>query len=126
MTIGERLKEERLRLGLSQTAAGALADVTKMSQINYEKGERMPDAAYLEAFAAAGADVLYILTGQRAQLMAAEPPAAYCAQPLAPDEAALLENYRHSPPEAQAALRATSAALAQREMKPGDKGKKHG
>lgn len=33
--------------------------------------------------------------------------------PPAPDEAALLDNYRNSPPEGQAAIKATSAALAQ-------------
>lgn len=32
--------------------------------------------------------------------------------PLAPDEAALLDNYRNSPPEARAAIKATSDALA--------------
>lgn len=32
--------------------------------------------------------------------------------PLVPDEAALVDNYRHSPPEARAAIKATSAALA--------------
>lgn len=93
---------------------GALAGVTKMSQINYEKDARAPDARYLEAVAAAGADVLYILTGQRTSvLLAAEPVAAYGSQPLKPDEAALLDNYRHCPPEGQAALRATGAAFAQ-------------
>ena len=104
-TIGERLKEERVRLDLSQTALGEACGVTKQSQINYEKNERAPDALYLAALAAAGADVLYILTGARA----AAPP----GPPLAPDEAALLDNYRHSPPEGQTALKTTSAALAQ-------------
>lgn len=32
---------------------------------------------------------------------------------LQPDEAALLDNYRHSPPDARAALKATSDAFAQ-------------
>lgn len=63
--FAERLREERGRLGLSQTAIAARADVTKMSQINYEKGIRVPDAKYLEAIDTAGADVLYILTGRR-------------------------------------------------------------
>lgn len=103
-TFGERLKEERMRLDLSQTTLGEACGVTKQSQINYEKNERAPDALYLAALATAGADVLYILTGSRAA-----PP----GPPLAPDEAALLDNYRHSPPEGQTALKTTSAALAQ-------------
>lgn len=112
-TFGDRLKEERERLGLSQTALGDVGGVKKLAQINYEKGERMPDAAYLAAIAAAGADVLYILTGQRAFV---PPP------PLKPDEAALLDDYRHSPPEGKAAIRTTSAALAKpSSSKPGKK-----
>lgn len=38
---------------------------------------------------------------------------------VSPGEAALLDNYRHSPPEGQAAIKATCAALAQRGMKKG-------
>lgn len=80
------------------------------SQRNYEKDERLPDAAYLAATAQVGADVLYILTGERSFT----PPPA-----LKPDEAALLDNYRNSPKEAQDALKATSAALAQSITKKG-------
>ncbi len=65
MSTFERLREERERLGLSQEKFGALGGVLKRAQINYEKGERNPDSAYLSAIAAAGVDVLYVLTGQR-------------------------------------------------------------
>jgi hypothetical protein len=65
----------------------------------------LPDAAYLAAITAAGADVFYILTGQRA--------AGYVPAPaLKPDEAALLDNYRHSPKSEQDILRQTSATFA--------------
>ncbi len=74
MSIFLRLREERERLGFSQEAFGALGGVQKRAQINYEKGERHPDSAYLAAIAAAGADVLYILTGQRAGGASAPPP----------------------------------------------------
>lgn len=63
-TFSERLKEERERLGLSQTALGKLCGVQKLSQINYEKGVRYPDSRYLNAISNIGADVLYILTGK--------------------------------------------------------------
>lgn len=66
MGVFLRLREERERLGMSQEALATLGGVQKRAQINYEKGERHPDSAYLAAIAAAGADVLYILTGQRA------------------------------------------------------------
>lgn len=38
--IGERLKEERERLGMNQTDFAAQLNVSKNSQYNYEKGER--------------------------------------------------------------------------------------
>lgn len=86
MNTGDRLRSERERLGLNQTEFGQLGGVKKLAQINYEKGDRQPDAAYLAAIAAAGADVLYILTGSRpyptqtqsmhAGLGVAEPPPA--------------------------------------------------
>lgn len=65
MGIGDRLKEERERLGLSQTDFAALAGASKNSQYNYEKGERSPDANYLAAAAAQGVDVMYVVTGNR-------------------------------------------------------------
>lgn len=64
-TIGERLREERDRLGLSQTAFAELGGAGKHSQINYEADRRKPDATYLAALAQAGADITYILTGHR-------------------------------------------------------------
>lgn len=77
------------------------------SQRNYEKGERQPDAAYLAAVHAAGVDVLYVLTGVHGG----------AAPALAPDEAALLDNYRHSPKDQRDILKATSAAFAQPKLK---------
>lgn len=65
-TFGERLREERARLGMSQTQFGVLAGVQKRAQIHYESDERVPDATYLAALAQAGVDVLYVITGNRA------------------------------------------------------------
>lgn len=105
MSISERLREERVRLGLNQVEFGALGGVKKLAQINYEKGERVPDGSYLAAVAAAGADVLYILTGQRAN-----PPASTTA--LAPDEEILLDNYRHAPAGVKAGVKTTLETFA--------------
>ena len=65
MTIGSRLKEERKRIRLNQTDFAALAGVQISAQTNYENDKRQPDAKYLAAIAAAGADVSYITTGVR-------------------------------------------------------------
>lgn len=82
VTIEERLKEERVRLGLNQPDFAALAGRTKKTLIDYEKGSTSPDAKFLAAIAAAGADVQYILTGIRSSAA------------LTPDEQALLAGYR--------------------------------
>lgn len=65
VSFGERLREERERLGLSQTLFGDLAQVTKKTQMLYESGQRSPKADYLTAIAEQGIDVQYVLTGNR-------------------------------------------------------------
>lgn len=82
VSIGDRLREERKRTSLSQRAFAERGGVTEKTQVLYEKGERVPDAAYLEQVAAAGIDVLYVLTGQRN------------ASELSADEEVLLAGYR--------------------------------
>lgn len=101
-TLGDRLIEERQRLQLTQQSLAAACGVSGRSQINYEKGDRQPDAIYLAALAAIGADVLYVLTGLR--------PTG--APVLTPEETALLDNFRHSTPAAQKALKETSVLFA--------------
>ena len=103
MDISERLKAERERLGLSQEAFGLVGGVQKRAQIHYEKGERNPDSAYLAAIAGIGADVLYILTGDRDM----EPPPAMSA-----DEQVMLQYYREAAPAVRkAALGALVGAM---------------
>lgn len=86
--IGERLREERVRLGLSQAALGELGGVKANAQGNYEKGDRYPDAAYLAAVSEHGVDVLYVVTGQRTPHIASSFTAA---------EAELVAHYRQLP-----------------------------
>ena len=64
--IGNRLREERERLGLTQPVFAELAGAKKRTLIDWEKDVSSPTAVQLAQLAAAGADVLYILTGQRA------------------------------------------------------------
>lgn len=95
MGIGGRLKEELQRLGLIQSDFAALAQMAKNSQLNYEKGERSPDAVYLAAVAAAGVDVLYVVTGERKLTFADSIPA---------DEVQLLKHYRSLPAAVKASV----------------------
>lgn len=64
-TFGERLRKERVRIGLSQDEMALAGQVHRQSQSNYERDSRRPDSAYLEAVAAHGVDVLYVVTGER-------------------------------------------------------------
>ncbi|MBU1352119.1 MAG: helix-turn-helix domain-containing protein [Gammaproteobacteria bacterium] len=64
--IGERIRTERERLGLSQPAFAALGDASKNSQLSWEKEVAYPNARVLAAWAAVGADVAFILTGRTA------------------------------------------------------------
>lgn len=107
MHTGDRIKEERERLGFNQADFAALAGATRKTLFNWESGAASPNAAALAAWAEAGLDVLYVVTGQRAGGAATAPAPA-----LAPDEEILLDNYRNCPPDARAAIKTTSDALA--------------
>lgn len=102
--IGARLREVRKELGFKNQAD--LADELKVSPSsihNYESGKRSPDAEFLTAMAGAGADVLYILTGQ------------HSLGELSPDEDALLANYRALPEGKRYNLSEMAAALSEKE-----------
>ncbi|GHC17469.1 hypothetical protein GCM10010082_05820 [Kushneria pakistanensis] len=82
-TIGHRLKTERERIGLSQTAFANLGGVGKSTQINYEKDGRAPTADYLVALEKAGVDIYYVLTGRSFSTdMDEQPTATSSAIPL--------------------------------------------
>lgn len=63
--IGQRLKEERLRLKLSQSVLGSIGGVETNAQGNYESGSRFPRADYLSRISTTGIDVAYVVTGLR-------------------------------------------------------------
>ena len=64
---GERIRQERLRLNLSQKQFAALFGKKTMAAFRYEKGERVMGQDDLEALQQAGVDVWYLLTGERQQ-----------------------------------------------------------
>lgn len=65
--VAQRIREERERLGLTQTAFGELAGVGRSTQIFYENHDRHPDTAYFGKLAEHGIDVPYLLNGHRSQ-----------------------------------------------------------
>ncbi|MGV4733187.1 helix-turn-helix domain-containing protein [Burkholderia pseudomallei] len=104
-TIGSRLREERLRLGLSQDEFAAVGGVARRAQSNYESDERSPDAKYLTAVAGLGVDVLFILLGRRD---AAGEQGGHAAS--IGDEQELVESYRQLNEAGKAALLAFVAS----------------
>lgn len=67
MSFGERLAEERKRLGLRQADFAALVGTDVPKQSLYETGRRELRADYLARLADARVDIIYVLTGQRAE-----------------------------------------------------------
>jgi transcriptional regulator with XRE-family HTH domain len=61
--IGKRLRQERKRLKLTQSALGAIGGVEANAQGHYESGQRLPRADYLFKIAAAGVDITRVITG---------------------------------------------------------------
>ncbi|WP_442782547.1 helix-turn-helix domain-containing protein [Collimonas fungivorans] len=83
LMFGERMREERNRLGFTQQEAANLLQVGREMWSRYERGVALPGAEALMAFADAGGDVQYVLTGQRSNIS------------LTPDEKELLSGYRN-------------------------------
>jgi transcriptional regulator with XRE-family HTH domain len=106
--ISDRLREERERLGFTQASLADKLSVSRNTQVNYERGDRIPDATYLAAFAACGADVMWVLTGMR-PLMATEaaPPA------ISRRGRTLLENYLACDEDGQKAIERMATLEAQ-------------
>jgi len=63
--FGDRLRDERKRLGMNLVDFAELGGVKKNAQMNYESGERAPDSNYLCSLLRSGVDIIYVLTGQR-------------------------------------------------------------
>lgn len=99
LDIGQRLKNERLRLELSQAELAAELGTNKKSQTNYELGHNQPSASYLAAAARLGIDVAYVLTGERAPTVSTV-------------ERELLRLFRSASPDLRAAVMAGLTATA--------------
>lgn len=97
LSISTRIKEERERLGFSQTQFAALADASKKTQIRWEQEDgAAPDARALSKWIVVGLDALYVLTGERANTST--------STSLPADEQLLVEAYRGLTPLARKAL----------------------
>jgi transcriptional regulator with XRE-family HTH domain len=93
MGFGARLAEERKRLGYKQAQFAALVGCDAPKQSLYENGHRELRADYLARIAAAGVDVLYVLTGRRHE-----------GEWLGEDGNAMIAAWLALPPEMQPAI----------------------
>ena len=87
MGFGGRLREERKRLGFRQAEFAALVGTDVPKQSLYENDHRQLRAAYLERIAAAGVDILYVVTGRRNEGVLGEEASAFLAAYLGLPEA---------------------------------------
>lgn len=81
--LAERIQQERTRLDLTQVQLAARLGCSRSVVFSYEDGRSSPTADWLTRFAGVGADVSYVLLGERLASTA--------------DEAWLLEHYRDLP-----------------------------
>lgn len=101
--IGSRVKQ--LRGDQTQQQFADLLGIGRTTLIRYENNERVPDAEILiKLYVLYKTQPLWLLTGWGDEASGVK---------LKPEEAALLDNYRNSPPDGQAAIKTTSAAFAQ-------------
>jgi transcriptional regulator with XRE-family HTH domain len=63
--IGERIKQERKKLGISLVEISRRLGIHRNTQSNYESGEREPDSEYFLALFKLGFDLAYINSGER-------------------------------------------------------------
>ena len=100
--LAARILLLRQKAGMSMDAFAAQLGVSQPTQSRIERAKRLPDALYLRALHEHfSVDINDLLSG-----------AFESAAPLAPGEQTLLDNYRHSAPADQAALKAASGARA--------------
>jgi transcriptional regulator with XRE-family HTH domain len=106
-TMGERLKEERERLKMTVLEFAEVAGAKKNTVIDWQKNVSSPPAAKLEALAKRGLDVLYVVTGVRADAIPVPK-----IEPMSKREQALIANYRNSTEEGKRALEGVASATA--------------
>jgi transcriptional regulator with XRE-family HTH domain len=105
--VGVRVQDIRksVALNLRDFAARLSTSAGRISEI--ESGKTMPGGDFLlRLHAEFAVDLNWLLTGSVADGSFAAPPA------LTPEETALIDNFRHSPPAARQALKTTSDLFA--------------
>lgn len=104
LSVGNRCKEERERLGLQRAAVAGACGKTPQAIGEYERGVSYPGGEAMLGFAKIGMDVQYIFTGLRSPNLnqVAEEVGPYKVEkgvgPLSKDEELLVRKYRELNP----------------------------
>jgi transcriptional regulator with XRE-family HTH domain len=93
--MGQRLKEERKRLGKTQAELAEAGGVRRLSQMQYENETTPPSTRYLSGIAAVGVDLAYLLLGLR---MKASPLSQDQEERIDKRAFAAIENYARTQP----------------------------
>lgn len=104
MQIGDRLREERDKLGLTQTEMAKACGVAFRTYCDYEASKTEPKASLLARLNEMGVDVMYILSGCRIP-----------QDNISIEEKKLIENYRAMDEAARLNVQAVGAAFAKSE-----------
>lgn len=122
-SAGERLKQERIRLGYSVRKFAKEAGVATSTQSLYESNGRQPRSDYYNRISALGAEIFWIMSGDKEDDAVRDKRAAM----YPPEIRELIEDYKLCPDEVKAALRvmAKQAADTKRQAV-ADFKKKHG
>jgi transcriptional regulator with XRE-family HTH domain len=104
-TLGARLKGERKRLGYGLEEFAALGGVGKSTQARYEADEGKPPADYLNKISAHGAEIFWIMRGEKEDDEVREklPP------PFPGDAMQLMRDYMSCNDDVKRALRTLAA-----------------
>ncbi|TFF14626.1 XRE family transcriptional regulator [Pseudomonas sp. BCA14] len=95
------MREERIRLNLSQEDLAQAGGVNRNTQGTYERGGRNPDTSYLAGVATLGVDTIYVLCGRR-----------FVGAGLSDDEAKVVANFRSIPEDDQRTIVRILKAMA--------------
>lgn len=88
--FGNRLKEERKKLGLNQAEIAKKCGVSREMWGKWERGENKPSSEKLFSFEQIGIDVQYVMHGRRGETVALPPDS------LSPEEKELLALFRET------------------------------
>jgi len=64
---GDRIRSERRRLKMTQTAFSKAVAISQATQVGYESGAHLPNIQYLSRSASLGVDIIFVILGKPAR-----------------------------------------------------------